>query len=231
MPPVNHNNPQCPYCGSPSRKHGRLRDGTQRYQCSGECGRNFTRRPPRQCVVCGMNVPRERGNKNTCCMEHEAEKKRRICIEYYYRATLSNPEHNKHLYSMKKQKADYADKEKAAARAKWQRIKSNTERYEAEKERLRSWYAEHREEVQAKRRERLRHESVEDYIERIARMRERSRVWRAQHVAALKADPEAYALYVKKRREWFAAYRQRIALSRLLKISDELKKKIEDEQS
>lgn len=164
------------------------------------------RRPP--CVVCATPVPLSRGKNQTCsevCRQTRQRENQRI---HYHRKMQEDPDYSMRQYRRKRQRMADDPAYAARMREQWReqdrryRANQSAEELAREREYHRQWYAENRDLILEKRRERLASMSPEDRAAYNEHRRRLGREWRRRWRAWLEQHPEEKALYRQRYREW-----------------------------
>lgn len=186
------------------------------------------------CLYCGWIVNKyTRGNKKTCSEDHEIEYKRIIKHEnYIVRKNIDQ------------------EKIRESSRRSRQKLKLDTERYEAQKEKTKQWAIENPDNIKKSKRKaakKFRNEKPERVKELNLKSRNKVRdemgeqAWlereenrsntkqerRAKKLEELKSDPLAYEEYLAKQRERSRAYRAR---KRLQHLQQDLQKMVNENE-
>jgi len=223
--------------------HGRGKFGhvTTAWLCQCDCGRQEVYAQPmlisrgvqacrlcRQpaCVVCGRTVPLDRGRKNTCSATCETHKNRSTWLNHYYGKIAADPEFNRrrHQRVLERLQSDpqawveYQEGQRAIRKQRWTETVSDPEKLQAQRLKMREWYARNAERVQQQRRTRLATMDAETHARWMDRVRELGKQYRRRWRAELKSNPEKHQKYLDLMRE----YRRQRALRSLAGVGDQL---------
>ncbi|UXY13855.1 hypothetical protein N8I74_11030 [Chitiniphilus purpureus] len=185
----------------------------------------------RECAVCGQAFHAPNG-QTTCSETCRVERIRREQLAHYYKRAAQDPELNRTRHAMAKARAAadpvVAERRRevaqAAHRRRTEKIRNDPELHAAKLAWQRAHYAAHRDEIQARRHERLAHMTPAQHARWMEMVRRHGRAYRRQWRDELQSNPEAHQKYLDLQRE----YRRQRALRQLVGVGAELIKRSND---